>query len=106
MSIPTGGIPVLTDASTMRNGYTTIFVVLNFAISWLGSRLLKRRVQHHLTLQKKGKQKKAVPINHLTSWLGGIGDFASYIWHVRRIPGGRYGILMLWTAVFGLAHVS
>jgi uncharacterized membrane protein len=100
-------IPVDTDASTMRVGFTTIFVALNFAISFLGSRLLRRRVQRQLTLQKKDSKGKvsAVPINHLTPWLA-IGDFSTYIWRVRRIPGGIYGVLMFGTAVFSLAHVS
>lgn len=102
---PIAGIPVDIHASKIRNAFTTIFVVLNFATSWLGYHLLKHRAQHHLILQKKGKLKKAVPINHLVSCLS-IGDFVSYVWQVRRIPGGRYGILMLWTAFFSLAHVS
>ncbi|KAM3072103.1 hypothetical protein ACMFMG_008565 [Clarireedia jacksonii] len=93
------------DASTMRIGFTTIFVALNFAISFLGSRLLRRRVQRQLTLQKKDTKGKvaAVPINHLTPWLA-IGDFITYIWRVRKLPGGIYAVLMFGTAVFSLAH--
>ncbi|PQE07934.1 hypothetical protein CJF32_00003063 [Rutstroemia sp. NJR-2017a WRK4] len=97
--------PIDVDASSTRVGFTTIFVVLNFAISLLGSRLLRRRVQRQLTLQKKDSKGKVspVPVNHLNPWLS-FGDFWMYIFRVRKLPGGIYGVLMCGTAVFSLAH--
>jgi hypothetical protein len=95
------------SASYTRVAFTTLFVVLNFAISFLGARLIRRRVQRHLTLQKRDSDRKvsAVPINHLTPWLA-IIDFSTYVLRIRKLPGGIYGILMFWTAIFSVAHVS
>jgi hypothetical protein len=90
------------DPSTVRNVFTTAFVAVNFAISFLGTYYLKRRVQRALVTQKMGTW-TSVPISHLTSWLS-IGSVTSYIWKVRRLPGGVLGWLMLWTGIFSLAH--
>lgn len=100
-------ISTYSPAQRMQYLFIGIFLVLNFAISYLGSHLLRHRVQHHLTIQRDDPKDKApsVPINHLVPWLS-IGDFATYIWYIRKIPGGRWGILMLGTAVFSLAQVN
>jgi hypothetical protein len=88
--------------STARNVFTTAFVIINFAISFLGSYYLKRRVQRTLLSQDLGTW-RTVPISYLTSWLS-LGGVTSYVWKVRRIPGGILGWLMLWTGIFSLAH--
>lgn len=39
----------------------------------------------------------------LISWLP-LSTVASYLWTIRRLPGGMYGLLMVWTGIYSLAH--
>lgn len=90
------------DPSTVRNIFTTAFVVLNYLIMLVGGYFLKRRNQRRLIL-RKGRQSKTVPFTLLTPWLT-LGSTATYVWKLRTLPGGLCGLLMLATGVFGLLH--
>jgi hypothetical protein len=77
-------------------------VILNFAIGFAGSFFMKRRNLHQLN-SKKGSARK-VPIDYLTSWLS-LGGTLTYAWDTTfQLPAGYYGLLMLLTGSFGLAH--
>lgn len=90
------------DSFKVRNIFTTVYVVLNTAISLIGSYYLKRSAQRIL-LQRRNGMHRTVPITHLTSWLT-LASFASYVKAVRKIPGGGFGLLMIGTGIFGLLH--
>lgn len=90
------------DTITLRNVFTTVAVSLNFLITIIGSLYLKRSAQRIL-LQKKNGKNETVPVKDLVSWLP-LGTVASYIWRVRKFPGGIVGTLMIWTGIFSLAH--
>ncbi|KAH8692104.1 hypothetical protein BGW36DRAFT_41817 [Talaromyces proteolyticus] len=92
----------LKDPLVVRNIFTTIYVVLNAGISLIGTYYLKRSAQRIL-LQKRNGKHRTVPVNHLVSWLT-LGSFASYVKAVRKIPGGGFGLLMIWTGIFSLMH--
>ncbi|CZT49548.1 uncharacterized protein RSE6_10412 [Rhynchosporium secalis] len=85
------------SANSWRNVFTTIFLVLNFLIAWIGHRLVKR--QCHRTLLKS----KPVPVTRFTPWLS-LGSTFSYIWTLRRIPGGWLGIIMIFSGIFGTGN--
>jgi hypothetical protein len=86
------------NTTSARNILTTVFVVLNFAVGFVGAFYLQRRNLHRLNT---GDRK--VPINHLASWMSLSGTL-TYTWNTFQLPGGYYGLLMLLTGVFGLAH--
>src|SRR5271170_1926857 len=82
------------DTASTRNILTTVFVVLNFAVGFVGAFYLKRRNQHKLNGTQKSDRK--VPINYLTSWLS-LSGILTYTWNTYQLPGGHYGLLMLTT---------
>jgi hypothetical protein len=78
----------LNTAST-RNILTTVFVVLNFAVGFVGAFFLIRRNRH--VLNSTQKSDRAVPINYLTSWLP-LSGILTYTWNTYQLPGGYYGL--------------
>jgi hypothetical protein len=95
-----GTIYTSLDTATTRNILTTIFVLLNLSIEFVGAFFLK---MHNLRRLDKDSGKNTVPINHLTSWLSLPGTLR-YFWDTFKFPGGIYGLAMLLAGVFALAH--
>ncbi|KAL2059920.1 hypothetical protein VTL71DRAFT_10075 [Oculimacula yallundae] len=85
------------SASAWRNVFTTIFLILNFLVAFIGHRLVKR--QGHRTLLKS----KPVPVTRFTPWLS-LGSTFSYMWTLRRIPGGWLGLIMIFSGIFGTGN--
>lgn len=98
-----GSWDTTSDTASVRNVFTTIAVVLNLCITLIGGYFLKRSNQRTLLRKSKDGHYRTVPVTHLASWQS-LGGIASYIWQLRRLPGGRYGMLMIWTGIFSLAH--
>lgn len=91
------GNVVSTDASSIANYFTTLFLVLNFLIAFIGHRLIKR--QGHRTILKS----QPVPITRFTPWLS-LGSTFTYMWTLRRIPGGYLGLIMIASGLFGTGN--
>ncbi|KAH7310324.1 hypothetical protein BKA65DRAFT_165697 [Rhexocercosporidium sp. MPI-PUGE-AT-0058] len=85
------------SASDWRNIFTTLFLVLNFLIAFIGHRLVRR--QGHRTLLKS----KPVPVSRFTPWMS-LGSTISYIWTLKRIPGGWLGLIMIFSGLFGTGN--
>ncbi|PVH77132.1 hypothetical protein DL98DRAFT_591529 [Cadophora sp. DSE1049] len=85
------------SASGWRNIFTTLFLVLNFLVAFIGHRLVRR--QGHRTLL----QSKPVPVSRFTPWLS-LGSTFSYIWALKRIPGGWLGLIMILSGIFGTGN--
>ncbi|KAK0123817.1 hypothetical protein ONS95_008813 [Cadophora gregata] len=83
--------------SAWRNIFTTLFVILNFLVAFIGHRLVRR--QGHRTLLKS----KPVPVSRFTPWLS-LGSTFSYIWTLKRIPGGWLGLIMILSGLFGTGN--
>jgi hypothetical protein len=98
-----GGIIYTTlDTATTRNILTTVFVLLNLSIEFVGAFFLKMRNLRRLN-RESDSGKNTVPINHLTSWLSLPGTL-KYFWDTFKPPGGLYGLAMILAGVFALAH--
>jgi hypothetical protein len=80
-----------------RTIFTTIFIVLNFLIGLIGGRLIKRHNQRKLL------KNEPVPVTQLVPWLS-LGSTYSYVWSLRKIPGGIFGILMIISGAFGIIN--
>ncbi|KAI6712268.1 ATPase, P-type (transporting), HAD superfamily, subfamily IC [Marssonina coronariae] len=85
------------SVAAVSNIFTTLFLVLNFSIAFVGHRLIKR--QGHRNILKS----KAVPVTHFTPWLS-LGSAFTYIWTLRRIPGGYLGLIMIASGLFGTGN--
>ena len=89
------------NSKDIRNIFTVTFIVLQWLVGFSGAALLKRRNQASLLKENP----KAVPLSHLSSWLSDV-ETLKYLWQTRRLPGGRYGLLMLLTGAFALtSHI-
>jgi hypothetical protein len=98
-----GAVHTTVDTATMRNILTSTCLGLNFLITMIGAVFLKRRIQRILLRSQDNGKPSNVPIHYLTTWLS-LGSVISYVFKVRKLPGGIFGILMLWTGIFSLAH--
>lgn len=98
MSLHWNGFSAITslNSSDVRNIATTIFWVLTTLITVTGTLLLSHRNQYKLL-----RRKDFIPLNHLSPWMSDLNAFI-YCWKTKRLPGGRYGILMLLTSAFAL----
>jgi hypothetical protein len=96
-----GNLYTTLDTATTRNILTTVFVILNLSIEIVGAFFLKSRNLHKLSTKRETDRK--VPINHLTSWISLTGTL-TYTWNTFQLSGGKYGLLMLLTGMFALAH--
>ena len=86
------------NSGTTRNIGTLGFFILTGLIGFVGSYSLKVRNQQRLLREENGE----VSLNRLSPWLS-ESDTLTYIYKTRRLPGGRYGLLMLFTGAFSLA---
>ncbi|KAF8857761.1 hypothetical protein BDZ45DRAFT_424720 [Acephala macrosclerotiorum] len=82
-------------ASGVRNIFTTIFLVLNFLIAFIGERLIMRQGQRQLL------GKKTLPITDLSPFMS-VMSTLKHFWILHRLPGGLFGLLMIASGVFGL----
>ncbi|KAF4624239.1 hypothetical protein G7Y89_g13936 [Cudoniella acicularis] len=76
------------SSSTVRNVFTTVFLVLNVIIMFVGGRLIKRQAQRKLL---KGQ---TVHLPNLTPWLS-LGSTLTYCWNLKTLPAGWFGLLMI-----------
>ena len=86
------------NSGTTRNIGTLGFFILTGLIGFVGSYSLKVRNQQRLLREENGE----VSLNRLSPWLS-ESETLTYICKTRRLPGGRYGLLMLFTGAFSLA---
>lgn len=84
------------NSADVRNVATAIFWVLTTLITLTGTLLLNRRNRYMLL-----RGKDFIPLNHLSTWMSDWNAI-TYWWQTKRLPGGRYGILMLLTSAFAL----
>lgn len=85
----------------MKNIFSIIFTVFGLSIAMIGSHFLKRRNLHRLTSVRH--EDRIVAITEMTSWLSFGGTF-KYTLKTRKLPGGRWGFLMIIAGAFALAH--
>ncbi|MCJ1251779.1 hypothetical protein MMC30_009017 [Trapelia coarctata] len=83
-------------SADVRNVATAIFWILTTLITLTGTLLLNRRNRYMLL-----RGKDFIPINHLSTWMS-QWNAVTYWWQTKRLPGGRYGILMLFTGALAL----
>ena len=98
-----GAVHTTIDVATMRNILTSACLGLNFLITMIGAFFLKRRIQRVLLQSQNNGKPSSVPIHYLTTWLS-LGSVMSYVFKVHKLPGSIFGMLMLWTGIFSLAH--
>jgi hypothetical protein len=89
------------NTSVMKNIFSIIFTALGLCIAMIGSHFLKRRNLHKLTSPRH--EDRIVAITEMTSWLSFGGTF-KYILKTHKLPGGRWGFLMIVAGAFSLAH--
>lgn len=80
-------------ASSFRNIFTTIFIVGNFLVIFLGGRLIKRRAQRRIVKNNR------VIVTHMTPWFS-LYSTCQYAWKFGKMPGGFIGFLMIISGVF------
>ena len=90
-----GNLLVTLPALGTRNVFTTCFVIINLAITFLGGLYINKRNQRHLL-------DGAIPVSHLTPWMS-LGGVFSYAKATRQLPGGAIGFLMLVLGLFSLS---
>ena len=97
------GTGVYTDINSrvVRPVFTIAFFLLTWLIGLFAAFFLSWRNQSKLLSGRS----KPIPLNHLSSWLS-EPDALWYLFYTRRLPGGRYGLLMISTGLFTLvSHV-
>ena len=101
VSLNTTGVYTDVNSRVVRPVFTIAFFLLTWLIGFIAAFFLSWRNQSKLLHGRK----KAIPLNHLSSWLS-EPDALWYLWYTRRLPGGRYGLLMVSTGLFTLlSHI-
>ncbi len=73
------------NTTSIKNYFTTGFIIFNFVITFVGSSYIKKR--NLSILNRPRDEDRKVPITWMTSWLS-LASAAKYIMTTRRLPGG------------------
>lgn len=85
------------DAARIRVWFTTAFRLLGFVVAIVGSFVIKRYNQRRVLKDEQA----VIPLHKISPWMSAVPIFL-YSWRAGRMPGGRWGYVMLSFAAFGL----
>lgn len=85
------------DSGSVRVYFTTAFKVLGFLVAFIGSFAIKRLNQR----QAIKNESIVIPVHKLAPWMSAVA-VSIYSWRAWRLPGGYWGLLMLFMGGFSL----
>lgn len=85
------------DAGKVRVYCTTVIKMLGVLVTLAGTLAIKRFNQRQVVKDKH----TLIPLHKISSWLSPT-QVATYAFKARRVPGGRWGFLMLLAGIYSL----